>query len=243
MKTYFSGFIIGCAAFLMVACSDGDSLNQSELVADNPADNPDQPKAELSGDNYSEEVYLEENHSGDGHREVSLTEKDHAGDGLSEDGQSDDGQSDDGHSKGSHSEHVHSGDSHSGAVHAASGVGSPARAKDAGKVISVTMLDTMRYEFDRPLTIKGGDIVRFTVVNKGKLRHEFSIGDVAEQQQHAAMMREMPDMMHKDGNTLSLESGESGEITWRFEGDEEVVFACNIPGHFEAGMFRKLMLE
>lgn len=131
-------------------------------------------------------------------------------------------------------------DNHS---HVKSGVGKPALAADASQTFSVTMLDTMRFEFDKPLMIKRGDIVRFIVSNKGKIRHEFSIGNVAEQQQHAETMREMPGMIHKDGNTLSLSSGESGEITWHFEGDDEVVFACNISGHSEAGMLENLILK
>ena len=49
-------------------------------------------------------------------------------------------------------------------------------------------------------------------------------------------MRKMPDMKHKDPNTVSLAPGESAMLSWRFKGSDTVVFACNIPGHFEAGM-------
>ncbi|MDH3219117.1 MAG: hypothetical protein OEO19_06245 [Gammaproteobacteria bacterium] len=50
------------------------------------------------------------------------------------------------------------------------------------------------------------------------------------------MMQKMPDMKHNDPNTVSLAPGESTSLTWKFMGKDTVVFACNIPGHFEAGM-------
>ena len=50
------------------------------------------------------------------------------------------------------------------------------------------------------------------------------------------MMRKMPNMDHEDPNTVSLAAGETARLSWRFMGDDAVVFACNIPGHFEAGM-------
>ena len=49
----------------------------------------------------------------------------------------------------------------------------------------------------------------------------------------------MPGMMHEDGNTISVFSGKRKELTWKFGGDSEIVFACNVPGHFEAGMYHK----
>ena len=56
------------------------------------------------------------------------------------------------------------------------------------------------------------------------------------------MMREMPNMEHKDPNAVILEPGESATLKWRFKGGETVVFACNIPGHYEAGMHHQLAM-
>lgn len=50
------------------------------------------------------------------------------------------------------------------------------------------------------------------------------------------MMREMQAMKHADPNAVTLAPGESARLAWRFLGNDEVVFACNIPGHVEAGM-------
>ena len=47
-------------------------------------------------------------------------------------------------------------------------------------------------------------------------------------------------MRHDDPNALLLEPGSSGEVTWSFTNlpAEKAVlqFACNVPGHYEAGM-------
>ena len=143
---------------------------------------------------------------------------------------------------GKHEHHHH--EKHDSAQHHhMSAVGEPAQDKDVTKTIHVTMLDTMKYEFDGPLDIKEGDVIRFVVKNEGKILHEFSIGNAMEQKKHAEMMKSMPDMIHEDPNTLSLEAGGKGELIWRFKGKEEVVFACNIPGHYEAGMFAKVSLK
>jgi uncharacterized cupredoxin-like copper-binding protein len=49
-------------------------------------------------------------------------------------------------------------------------------------------------------------------------------------------MRKMPNMAHDDPNTVTVDPGQTRALTWRFDGDQPVVFACNIPGHAEAGM-------
>ena len=123
-----------------------------------------------------------------------------------------------------------------------SSVGMPAAADQATSIIRVYMRDSMRYEFVPKPNIKKGDIVKFVVINKGNIPHEFSIGDEKEQASHRKMMQKMPGMMHEDGNTVSVFPGKRKELTWKFGGDSEVVFACNVPGHFEAGMYHKVSI-
>ncbi len=135
------------------------------------------------------------------------------------------------------SEHMNHGDDKH--PHQGSPVGQPALAALATKTIRVTTMDTMRFEFSSALNIKDGDIIKFIVTNVGNTPHEFSIGDAEEQKSHRKMMQEMPNMTHQDGNTITVNPGESKELTWQFKAGNEVVFACNIPGHFEAGMFAK----
>ena len=124
-----------------------------------------------------------------------------------------------------------------------SAVGQPAAESAATKTIAVTTLDSMRYTFSPQPDLKSGDIVKFVITNEGKIPHEFSIGDEKEQQAHREMMRKMPNMVHQDGRTVSVKPGETKLLTWKFIKDTEVVFACNVPGHFEAGMFQTMKIK
>ena len=67
-------------------------------------------------------------------------------------------------------------------------------------------------------------------------RHEFVLGDRAENSEHARMMLEMPDMRHDDPNGKTVEPGKTATLTWRFTKKGEFEFACLLPGHYEAGM-------
>ena len=35
---------------------------------------------------------------------------------------------------------------------------------------------------------------------------------------------------------VTVDAGQAKEIVWRFGRDQDVEFACNIPGHYEDGM-------
>ena len=78
------------------------------------------------------------------------------------------------------------------------------------------------------------------VTNTGATVHEFTLGDEATQDEHEAEMTEMMEegetMEHGEPNTLSLEPGESGELTWHFTEGGEVLYACHQPGHYAGGM-------
>jgi uncharacterized cupredoxin-like copper-binding protein len=125
----------------------------------------------------------------------------------------------------------------------ASTVGQPALEARATKTIKVTTTDLMRFDFAEKLAIEAGDIVTFIVTNDGKIPHEFSIGDEKEQTAHRKMMQKMPDMVHEDGNTVTIKPGDTKKLTWEFVSGNEVVFACNIPGHFEAGMVARTKVK
>ena len=51
---------------------------------------------------------------------------------------------------------------------------------------------------------------------------------------HGAMMK------HDDPNSVLLRPGETKELIWRFAGGMTLEFACNVPGHYEAGMVGEL---
>ena len=149
---------------------------------------------------------------------------------------------DHGHDQPQSSSHGHHG-GHGGGGHMQSAVGMPAKPEQATKTIEVELLDTMRFKFSEEVKVRGGDIIKFLVTNKGRLPHEFSIGNQEEQDAHRQMMRNMPNMHHSDGNAVSLKPGETRILTWHFKGKDDVVFACNIPGHYEAGMHHRSALH
>ncbi len=122
-------------------------------------------------------------------------------------------------------------------------VGKPANPALAKQIIEVTTSDDMRFHFNKPLNIKDGDIITFNIRNKGKVAHEFSIGDEKEQAAHRKMMQKMPNMVHEDENTVTIKPNEQKSITWQFKKGEEVVISCNIPGHYEAGMVQRITVK
>lgn len=145
--------------------------------------------------------------------------------------------------------------SHAGGHGAA--VGAPAKASSASRTIEVMMHDN--YYEPETITVRPGETVRFVVRNKGQLVHEFNIGSadmhaahqeemqmmvdhavlVGDRIDHAAarhMQATMGHGMHEEPNSVLLEPGKTGEITWTFPDGAELEFACNVPGHYEAGM-------
>jgi len=113
--------------------------------------------------------------------------------------------------------------------------GSPGKISDVKRIIKISAMDNMRYD-QNSINVRAGETIRFIVTNTGKLRHEFSIGDSEEQVKHAKMMKAMPNMNHKDPNTISLAAGETGELLWKFSESSDIEIACHVAGHYEAGM-------
>lgn len=135
--------------------------------------------------------------------------------------------------------HSHADEHDHDAAHSYS-VGEPASATEANLTVAVAMEDSMTYAFTPDIaSIQQGEVINFVVINNGKVNHEFSIGNQEDQKEHAAMMLRMPNMVHDDPNNVTLRPGESRSLAWRFSGDDLVVFACSVPGHYEVGMFKK----
>ena len=124
-----------------------------------------------------------------------------------------------------------------------SDVGMPAMGSKPDKVVHVMLSDDMKITFKKEVKIEPNDVVQFVVMNTGKINHEFNIGSVAEQTEHREMMKNMNGQhMHDMGNSVTVEPGKAKQITWHFHGDKNVSFACNIPGHAEAGMMKSISL-
>lgn len=126
--------------------------------------------------------------------------------------------------------------------------GHPASAKAATRTVDVTLGD-MFFE-PKALEVKAGETVRFVLHNKGQVEHEFSLGDAAmharhqkEMIEHAAMGHSMAGMQHDDPNTVMVAPGQSAELTWAFSKATGLEFACNVPGHYQAGMVGQLTVD
>ena len=120
--------------------------------------------------------------------------------------------------------------------------GEPADARKAGRVVNVTMSDTMRFD-PAVITVKRGDTVRFVARNAGKLKHEMVLGTKKELEEHAKHMREHPGMEHDESNALEVAPGKTGEMGWRFTRAGTFYYGCLEPGHFEAGMVGKVVVK
>lgn len=115
----------------------------------------------------------------------------------------------------------------------------PGQASSTTRTVRLTLNDNMRFVAVDPAVVKAGETVRFVITNAGRLPHEFSLGDKAFQQQHAAMMKAMPGMQHTDANTVTIAPGQKASLVWTFTGvaaGTVLEIACHVPGHYEAGM-------
>lgn len=143
--------------------------------------------------------------------------------------------------------------------------GMPGQAASADRVIEIVMDDN----FFEPetLSVTAGETIHFKVSNQGTLVHEFNLGtpdyheahqaEMAMMQQHGVLMgdhinHEMMNMpMGDDGHTMShdhpnsilLEPGKSGDVVWTFTSAGDIEFACNVPGHYAAGMVGTVDVE
>lgn len=135
--------------------------------------------------------------------------------------------------------------------------GHPAPAASATRTVEVDMSDIAFSP--KSLDVKAGETVRFVLVNKGQLLHEFNLGHVAMHAAHQKEMLEMQQngmltptgmshesmdhsamghgaMMHDDPNSVLVAPGKTAELTWTFTKTDNLEFACNVPGHYQAGM-------
>ncbi len=143
-------------------------------------------------------------------------------------------------------------------------MGEAAKASESARTITVEMHDN--YYEPESITVKPGETVRFVIENKGALVHEFNLGTAQMHETHQRSMQMMVDhgvirgdhidhrmmemdmgdghsMKHDAPNAVLMEPGETKEIVWRFGGATDLEFACNVPGHYQAGMYGDIEFE
>ena len=165
--------------------------------------------------------------------------------------------------KGSGKKDNDHGDGHGGGHAMAIGEkGDPAK---VDRTITITMSDNF-FEPEE-IDVKEGETIRFVISNKGEFLHEFNIGTAAMHAAHQKEMAKMAEhgmitptgidhkkmkmdhgggkmmMAHDDPNSALLEPGKTAEVICRFSKNTELEFACNVPGHYDAGMMGEIKFK
>ena len=138
-----------------------------------------------------------------------------------------------------HEAERHEGDGHEDHAAALGQSGDPGK---ISRTIEVEMSDAMRFK-PASITVRRGETIKFVLRNTGQVKHEMVLGTLKELKAHAELMRKFPNMEHADPNMVSVESGKSGQLVWRFTKAGTLHFACLQPGHFEAGMVGKVAVK
>ena len=140
-----------------------------------------------------------------------------------------------------HGDEDHGGGEAKHEGHAAA-LGKPGDLSRVDHSVDITMNDMMLFNPSR-IMVKRTETIRFILKNEGKLKHEMVLGTIKELKEHAAMMQKMPEMEHADSNMASIAPGKTGELVWQFTKAGRFDFACLQPGHIEAGMKGKIVVE
>jgi len=143
-------------------------------------------------------------------------------------------------------------------------IGSVGDAKEVTRIIKVVMYDN-RYE-PNLFKIKAGETIKFEIENAGDLVHEFNIANKMMHLKHQPEMEKMVEneilladsidkkkmeqmskidktMAHSHNNSILLEPKQKGNIIWKFDNAVNIEIACNVPGHYQAGMIAKVNIN
>ena len=136
-------------------------------------------------------------------------------------------------------------------------IGEKGKPSEVTRTITVKMYDN-HYE-PAEINVKKDETIKFIVLNVGELVHEFNIGtkemhlkhqpemmmmvenqillpDRIDKSKMKNMAKKNPSMAHFHVNSVLLSPGERGELIWKFNNKVKLEAACNVPGHYEAGM-------
>ena len=143
-------------------------------------------------------------------------------------------------------------------------IGSLGKDSEVSRVIKVIMYDN--YYEPNSFQIKAGETIKFEVENAGELVHEFNIANKMMHTKHQPEMEKMVEneilfadsidkdkmkkmskmdksLGHSHSNSVLLEPKQKGDIIWKFDNAVNVEVACNVPGHYQAGMIAKVNIK
>ena len=143
-------------------------------------------------------------------------------------------------------------------------IGSKGNENEISRIIKVIMYDN--YYEPSSFQINAGETIKFEVENAGDLVHEFNIANKTMHMKHQPEMEKMFDneilsadfidkekmkkmakmdksMGHSHSNSVLLEPKQKGDIIWKFDNAVDIEVACNIPGHYQAGMIAEVNIK
>ena len=143
-------------------------------------------------------------------------------------------------------------------------IGSLGKESEVSRIIKVIMHDN--YYEPSSFQIKAGETIKFEVENAGMLVHEFNIANKMMHMKHQPDMAKMAEngillafsidkekmkkmakmdksMGHSHSNSVLLEPKQKGEIIWKFDNAINIEVACNVPGHYQAGMIAEVNIK
>ncbi len=143
-------------------------------------------------------------------------------------------------------------------------IGSLGKESEVSRIIKVIMYDN--YYEPSSFQIKSGETIKFEVENAGMLVHEFNIANKMMHMKHQPEMAKMAEngillafsidkekmkkmakmdksMGHSHSNSVLLEPKQKGEIIWKFDNAINIEVACNVPGHYQAGMIAEVNIK
>ena len=143
-------------------------------------------------------------------------------------------------------------------------IGSKGNVNDVSRIIKVVMYDN--YYEPSSFQINAGETIKFEVENAGELVHEFNIANKMMHMKHQPEMEKMVEneilfadsidkdkmkkmakidksMGHSHSNSVLLEPKQKGNIIWKFDNAINIEVACNVPGHYQAGMIAKVNIN
>ena len=143
-------------------------------------------------------------------------------------------------------------------------IGSKGKLSDVSRTIKVKMYEN--YYEPSTFNIKKGETIKFEVINSGELVHEFNIANAMMHIKHQPEMERMVEneillgdkidkdkmqkmaamdksMGHSHSNSVLLAPKEKGILIWKFENAVNIEVACNVPGHYQAGMIAAVNLD
>jgi uncharacterized cupredoxin-like copper-binding protein len=108
--------------------------------------------------------------------------------------------------------------------------------------VEVTLSDALTIE-PAAMTVPAGEPVTFAVTNAGTTLHEFVLGDEEAQAEHEAEMAEMGGMGQDEEMAISVEPGQTKELTVTFPGPGVTLAGCHVAGHYAGGMKAQVTIE